>query len=68
MVTEANKKRSSTTAIPDAPEDPPEVSQPHKFISAERHSKTTQEDLSERWGISITHAALTPLRKQRHRD
>ena len=29
------------------------------FLSKNRHSNTTAEDLSERWGLSISQAAVT---------
>lgn len=36
-----------------------EISPPHTFLSSERHSNTTPEVLSERWGLSVAQAALT---------
>ena len=36
-----------------------DVSMPQTFLSKNRHSSTTAEDISERWGISISQAALT---------
>ena len=36
-----------------------DVSMPQKFLSKNRYSSTTSEDLSERWGLSISQAALT---------
>jgi hypothetical protein len=36
-----------------------EILPPHTFLSSERHSKTTPEVLSERWGLSLAQAALT---------
>ena len=36
-----------------------DVSMPRKFLSENRHSSTTAEDLSERWGLSIPQSALT---------
>ena len=32
---------------------------PQTFLSENRHSSTTSEDLSEIWGLSISQAALT---------
>ena len=32
---------------------------PRTFLSKDRHSRTTPEELSERWGLSIAQAALT---------
>jgi len=36
-----------------------ELEWPPTFLSHDRHSNTTPEDLSERWGISVAQAALT---------
>ena len=36
------------------------------FLSAERHSRTTPEELSERWGLSLTQAKLTLKATTRH--
>lgn len=36
-----------------------ELEPPKTFISEERHSTVTPEDLSEKWGISVAQAALT---------
>ena len=36
-----------------------DVSMPRTFLSKNRHSSTTAEDPSERWGLSISQAALT---------
>jgi hypothetical protein len=36
-----------------------ELSPPHTFLSKGRHSNTTPEDLSKRWGLSVAQAALT---------
>ena len=36
-----------------------DVSMPRTFISDNRHSSTKSEDLSKRWGLSISQAALT---------
>ena len=36
-----------------------EVLPPKTFISGERHSTTSAEDLSEQWGISVAQAKLT---------
>ena len=35
------------------------VSMPLTFLSKNRHSSMTAEDLSERWGLNISQAALT---------
>ena len=37
----------------------PDIGLPRTFISSKRHSSTTPEDLSERWGLSLAQAALT---------
>ena len=36
-----------------------DVQPPHTFLSKDRHSTVTPEDLSERWGISLAQAKLT---------
>ena len=36
-----------------------DVSMPRTFLSKNRHSSTTSEDLSERWVLSISQAELT---------
>jgi hypothetical protein len=36
-----------------------EMMPPHTFLSKDRHSRTTPEELSERWGLSVAQAALT---------
>jgi hypothetical protein len=36
-----------------------EIMPPHTFLSKDRHSRTTPEELSEKWGLSIAQAALT---------
>jgi hypothetical protein len=36
-----------------------EIQPPHTFLSQDRHSRTTPEELSERWGLSIAQAKLT---------
>jgi hypothetical protein len=36
-----------------------ELTPPHTFLSKDRHSNTTPETLSERWGLSVAQAALT---------
>ena len=36
-----------------------DVSIPRMFLSENRHSSTTEEDLSDRWALSISQAALT---------
>jgi hypothetical protein len=43
-----------------------EIKAPHTFLSSERHSNTTPEDLSERWGLSIAQAALPLKATTRH--
>jgi hypothetical protein len=43
-----------------------EIKAPYTFLSSERHSNTTPEDLSERWGLSIAQAALTLKATTRH--
>ena len=36
-----------------------EINMPQTFLSENRHSSTTPEDLSERWGLSLALAELT---------
>jgi hypothetical protein len=36
-----------------------ELTPPHTFLSKDRHSNTTPEELSEKWGLSVAQAALT---------
>ena len=36
-----------------------EIQAPYTFLSSDRHSSVTPEDLSERWGLSLAQAALT---------
>ena len=36
-----------------------DVSMPRTFLSKNRHSSTTSEDLIERWGLRISQAAVT---------
>ena len=42
------------------------VSIPQTFLSKNRHYSTTSEDISKRWGLSISQDAITT--KQRHRS
>ena len=37
----------------------PDIGLPRTFLSSKRHSITTPEDLSKRWGLSLAQAALT---------
>ena len=59
----ANNKKSVTfeedMTVPDAPINPATFETTGTFISSERHSNTTAEDLSERWSISVAQAAMT---------
>jgi hypothetical protein len=55
-----------TTAPPDGtppvfpgPLEEHDIQPPRTFLSSDRHSKTTPEDLSERWGLSIAQSMLT---------
>ena len=36
-----------------------DIGPPRTFLSSNRHSRTTPEDLSERWGLSLAQATLT---------
>ena len=57
--TEKQRKNVTECVVPDPPEQPEEFKQPCKFISSERHSNNTSEDLSERWIIIIAQEKLT---------
>ena len=49
-----------TTSIPEpGPLEEHEIEPPYTFLSKDRHSSTTPEALSERWGLSIPQAKLT---------
>ena len=37
----------------------PYIGLPRTFLSSKRHSRTTPEDLSKRWGLSLAQVALT---------
>ena len=52
-------KNVTEGVFPYPSEQPEEFNQPHTFISSERHSNTTSEDLSERWSISVAQTKLT---------
>ena len=54
-----NGKKAADGDVPAPPEQPAEFKQQGTFISLERHSNTTPEDLSERWSISVAQAKLT---------
>jgi hypothetical protein len=43
-----------------------DIQAPYTFLSSDRHSNTTPEDLSERWGLSVAQAALTLKATTRH--
>ena len=52
-------QRKALPPIMPGPLEEGEILPPKTFLSSERHSKTTPEDLSERWGLSVAQAALT---------
>ena len=52
-------QRKSLPPIMPGPLEEYELTPPHTFLSKDRHSNTTPEDLSERWGLSVAQAALT---------
>ena len=57
-----NKKQGKNVTegvVQDPPDQPEKLKQPRTFISSERHSNTTSEDLSERWSISVAQTKLT---------
>ena len=53
------ERKKADDTVPEPPQHPAEFKQPGTFISSERHSNTTPEDLSERWSISVAQAKLT---------
>jgi hypothetical protein len=52
-------QRKESPPIVPGPSDEHELTPPHTFLSKDRHSDTTPEDLSEGWGLSVAQAALT---------
>ena len=56
--TNKNPDQADETA-PEAPIDPATIKAQNTFLSSERNTNTTAEDLSERWSISVAQAALT---------
>ena len=56
--TNKNPDQADDTA-PEAPIDPANIKVQNTFLSSERHTNTTAEDLSERWSISVEQVALT---------
>jgi hypothetical protein len=52
-------QRKELPPIISGPLEEHELTPPHTFLSKDRHSNTTPEDLSERWGLSVAQAALT---------
>ena len=56
--TNKNPDQADDTA-PEAPIDPATIKFQNTFLSSERHTNTTAEDLSKRWTISVAQAALT---------
>ena len=58
-----NRRIMKSTVIPtiiaDGPLHEDEISPPRTFISKQRHTNTTPEDLSEVWGISVDQARMT---------
>ena len=59
LVTKTLVKYIHIDTVPEQPNNLTDIRQPRGFLSAERHSKTTPEDLSKRWGISVAQEALT---------
>ena len=56
--TNKNSDQADDTA-PEAPIDPATIKVQNTFLSSEKHTNTTSEDLSKRWSISVAQAALT---------
>ena len=55
-----NKKSDQADYIAlEAPIDPATIKVQKIFLSSERHTNTTAEDISKRWSISVAQAALT---------
>jgi hypothetical protein len=52
-------QRKELPPIISGPLEEHELTLPHTFLSKDRHSNTAPEDLSEKWGLSVAHAALT---------
>jgi hypothetical protein len=52
-------QRKESPLIVPGPLEEHELTPPHAFLSKDRHSNTTLEDLSEGWGLSVAQAALT---------
>ena len=52
-------QRKELPPIAPGPLEEQEILLPKIFLSSERHSGTTPEDLSKRWGLSVAQAALT---------
>ena len=60
LMSATNKKpdQADDTA-PEAPIEPATIKVQNTFLSSERHTNTTAEDLSERWSSSVAQATLT---------
>lgn len=54
-----SKKEQRETSASVGPLEEHELRPPHTFLSKDRHSSTTPEELSERWGLSLAQAKLT---------
>jgi hypothetical protein len=52
-------KDSLPPIVEPGPIDEMDIQPLYTFLSEDRHSNTTPEDLSERWGLSVAQAALT---------
>ena len=60
LISATNKKPDQTDdTSPEAPIDATTIKVQNTFLSSERHTNTTAEDLSKRWSISVAQAALT---------
>ena len=59
LVTEQLVKDIHIDIVTYPPNNATDIRQPRYFLSVERHSNTTLEDLSKRWRISVAQAALT---------
>ena len=60
LISATNKKSDQADyTSSEAPIDPDTIKVQNTFLSSERHTNTTAEDLNKRWSISVAQAALT---------
>ena len=64
---QSTEQKPSITLLPaPGPLTEQELRPPHSFLSTDRHSSTSAEVLSERWGLSIPQARMTLLATTRN--